>query len=569
MPNSELFDNLVLDLNLQERQNLLEKLKALSLMSPDPLYVEDSGYDVYLSIEEQYFNLPWFLRFWYFMVSLFRGKTPVKLYEQRQAELLGQSINEQTAGLYNCKTGRLLPVFYTLLENLKAASRFFYSALDAGFNRDKRAFYAFLGSLEMPAVHSQLLDAVDPGMLAGKNPDAGDSELRQISLKLVDDALKGITEDSRTAMYLNARSLFCLKEISFFTFDKLIMAFTFDTALNGYSCSVKNIKDLLVVLNNILFSIRDNPNMTLLESLFVFLLQDRSREPGFDITREMRFLLSKAAESLAVIREFNKRTPLTKIIRCASMNAPVPPKEISGGEDWYFLYRDYWRRLADVNVSGYVREKRRRNLVNSLRVFLNGKNLKTLGNIASEANPDGFPVSKSFSLSFLFTFYAVVFLPELNRILKAIFINGEFVKNENRLEFDESYSGIIRLDETILKFENKIAPYGEYGKQYSLAKQEMTSLQVRRHKIQIIVDEAEEEALEIINTVRKSCKNMISSLNGILGKDPKGIYLGLLNLSRLSEKTVDLINGIYKIIQKLQKTSEILDEIDSLDITQQ
>ncbi|MCL2831547.1 MAG: DUF5312 domain-containing protein [Treponema sp.] len=566
MQDYDHFDRLVSGLTLQERQNLLEKLKSLSILSVEPLYTAENDIESPLSIDEMYSRLPWYSRLRYFIQSIFSGKTPVKLFAIRQMELLGREINEQTAGLYSFRSGKLQPVFYTLTENLKAAARFFYSALDAGFNRDKRAFYAFLGSLEMPAVHFQLQSAVDPLLLSNKNPNASDPELRQIALKSVDDALRGITDESRTGMYINARTLFCLKELAFFPFDKIIMAFTYDVATNGFSCTAGSVRELLVSLNNILFSLHTNPQISVLESLFVFLLSENSREPNFDISREMRNLLSRAEESLSVIREFNIRIPLTKIIRCAGMNAPVPPREITGGEDWYSVYRDYWRNQADRNVAEFLREKRRRNLLLSLRTFLNGTNLVTIGNTVSDINPDGFPVKKTFSLSFLLTFYSAVFLPELNRTLKTVLIKAEFIKPENRSEFDECYNVLIRLDESILKLESRIAPYGEYGKRYAQAKQDFFSLAARRRKAQSIIDEASDEAAGIINSARDSGSNMISVLNGILGREKKGQYLSLSNLPALLDKSGEFINSIRKTVLKLQKVIEILDDIDALDI---
>ena len=565
MPDYEHFDRLVSGISPEERKNLMDKLKGQFMLFQEPLYTAEPETEIPVTIDEQYSRLPWYYRLGYFLLALFRGKPPVKLYEERQVTLLGQIIEEQSPGIYNYRKNKLLPVFYSLLENLKTSSRFFYSALNAGFNRDKGSFYSFLGSLEMPDVHAQLGTVLDPASAEEKNPGAQESEIRQIMLKSIDDALKGITEESRTAMYFNARSLFCLKELSFFPFDRILKAFSFDVALDGYSCSVSSIRDMLVSLNNILFSLKDNPPTALLESLFVFLLQEKSGESGFDLNREIRVLLSNAEEALAGIRDFNKRAPLTKIIRCAGRNTPVPPREISGGEDWYFMYREYWKNQAENKFSGYIRERRRRELLNSFRTFLRGANLKALGNIASESNPDGIPVRKAFSLSFLLTFYSAVFLPDLNKILKILLIDADFSKKENRIEFNEHYNNLIRLDEMIEKFVSRIAVSGEYGKRYVQARQEMSSLPVRRKKIQIVVDEAAEEAAEILDGARRSCRGMVSILGGILGRDPKGKYQPLSNLAKLSDRSGEFINGINDVIQKFEKTLEILDDIDMLE----
>jgi hypothetical protein len=559
------FNRLVSELSLAERLNLLEKLNGQSNISQDPLYHQEDDESSLTDIETRYTQLPWYYHLWYFILGLFKAQAPLKLFEDSQVASIGRAIDEEAPGLYDFQKRRLLPSFFAQLEYLKNSARFFYTALDTSVNRDQGAFYAFLGSLEMGPVHERLRTETDPNIIGEHNPGASETEIRQMAFRSMEEAMAEITEDLRGAMYFDARSLHCLKELASFLFDRIMMAFAFDSSVNGQACSAAVVKDLLTDLNNILFSLKVIPPMPLLESLFIFLLQEQSADPGFDINKEIRVLLLRADEALSVIRAFNRQVPLTAILRCATRNMALAPREISGGEDWFMIYREYWKRRIETMFADYMRNRRHRELLDSFRYFLKGTNLKILGNTLSDANPDGMSIKGTFALSFLLTFYSVVFMADINKVLRPILIDGEFYKKENRTEFTERYNDLIKLEDDIKKFEQAISPSGDLGKRYIQARQDMSSLPVKRRKIQLVIEEASDEVVKILERARTASRSMINILNGILGKDAKGKYDTLANMSKLAGKGSRFAVSIGETIQQFQKVLQLLDDIEVME----
>jgi hypothetical protein len=565
MAESGNFNRLASKLSLEERLDLLEKLKGQSNISTDPLYHEEEDKGPVLDIEIRYARLPWYYRLWYVILSLVKAQSSIKLFEDRQMAMIGRAIENQTPGLYDFQKAMLLPSFFDQLKSLKNTARFFYTALDAGANQDKGAFYAFLGSLEMGPVHQRLQSETDPNIIGEEHPEASETEIRQMAFHSTENIMKEITEDFRRAMYFNVRSLHCLKELAFFPFDRVMMAFAFDSAANGQICSATAVKDLLTNLNNILSSLKVIPPMPLLESLFIFLLQEQVNEPGFDFDKEIRILLLRASEALSAVRTFNKQVPLTAMLRCATRNMALAPKEISGGEDWFVVYREYWKRQVEILFADYARNRRRQELLESFRYFLKGTNLKILDGILSEANPAGMPVKGGLALSFLLTFYSEVFMADINKTLKLILIDGDFYKKENRAEFTESYNNLVQLEDNIKKFEQSISPSGNLGQRYILAKQDISSLQTKGRKIQIVLEEASDWALNIMEQTRRACKSMANTLNEILEKDVKRKYNTLTNISKLSGKSPRFVTDIGKAVQQFQKVLQLLDDIDATE----
>jgi hypothetical protein len=204
-------------------------------------------------------------------------------------------------------------------------------------------------------------------------------------------------------------------------------------------------------------------------------------------------------------------------------------------------------------------------MIKSFSSFLKGKSLKTLENTQTEMNPDGMPIRGAFGLSFLNTSYSAVFMPDINWVLRPILIDGDFKKKENRTEFAEGYNNLIKLEDEIKKLEQDISHSGDYGKRYAQARQDMSSLPIKRRKIQIVIQEAEEEAGRILEQIKNASQIMVNILNGILGRDGKGKYFPLTNLTKVIGRDTQFITGINDVIQKFQLVTKLLEDIEIME----
>ena len=565
MTQSGSFDKLIANLDIEERQNLLKKLSGQFNMPDALLYTMDKDVTAAEDIKSEYTRLPWYYRLWYFVLSFFDSKSSIKIYEDKRVSALGMKIENKSPGLYDYRTATLLPVFYSQLENLKEAAHFFYSALDSSVNRDKRAFFAFLGSLEIPEIHKRLEKETDPMTIAENHPKLSDSELRQVALKTMDDLLLMITEECRNAMYFDSRTLNCLKGLSSYLYDRVLMAFNHNAAVKGNTCSAGIVRGLLINLNDILLSLKIAPPMTLLESLFVFILSEKAGEQGFEINREIQALSLRAEESLTVIKEFNEKVPLTWILRCVTRDMSLSPKEISGGEDWFVFYRDYWKKRIESQYTDFVKDRRQEKLTKSFRLFFKGKDIKMLANVHTDILSDGLPLKRSYSLSFLSTFYTLIFVPYLNYVLKPIFAEGEFQKKENRVEFIESYNSLAKLKDGISKLDYEMSHEGEYGNRYAQARKEMTSPASKRRKMEIVMEDADGDAETILLEFRNTAQSLMNVLSGVLGKESGNKYFPLLNLSVFEEKDKQFLPGLNETLSIFHKALGLLDDIDVME----
>ncbi|MDR0402710.1 MAG: DUF5312 domain-containing protein [Treponema sp.] len=557
------FNRLVSELDLDERARLLEKIKSQSTLQQGPLYEEISD-EPAENMEIRFNQLPWYKRLWFSILSFFNSRAPLKIFEDYLMSRMSKSVEEAAPGFYNYQKDLLLPNFQEMLVYLRDGSRFFYQALDSSLNRDKGGLVVFLGSLEMPDIHRLIEEGTDPAALAKQFPVMSEIELKHKAHGVMEEAFSAVSSEQKNAMYHNARSLFCLKQLSSFLFDRMINAFIVDSAYQGCICPAASIRDQLVSLNNILNSLKEPPPLTLLSSLFIFVLSENENEPGFDIQIEMRKLLARAEASIEVIRNFNKQVPLTRLLRCISRNMNISPENIGGGEDWFTVYREHWKRLVDNRFLVFSKNKRMSDMQNSFRYFFKGSSLKVLENAGGESNPLGVPVRGAFCLSFLQTFYTVVFMDEINKILRPILIDGEFIKRENRMEFAEHYNMIIKLDDLIRQFDRALSKDGDFGKRYLQAKSEMVSLPIKRRKIQIVLQEVSKIAGEIIEQTREAIKGMILVLGGILKKSADDKYDSLTNIAAFGKPAV-FFGGVQSCVDQFQKAIKLMDDINGIE----
>lgn len=558
------FDRLVAELSVGERRELFRKLESSAPLSMTPLFREEELPER-VELEHRYRDAPLLLRLFIRVLCLFKGRPPLKVFEDHLIAKIGTAIEARYPGLFDRRRTLLTAGFREELESLKYGARIFYDALDAGLVRDKGSFFAFLASFELEGVHKRLIAESDPYACASVESSATESEVRQAIYRAVDTILASIDDEERAVMYRNVRSLFCLRELSSFLYDRAIGSFS--GTLSEASCPAYLLADQLTALNDILRSFDAPPSMRLLESLFIFEAQDRLGSPDFDLVQETKKRLSLAEDALTRIRLFNQRVPLTAILRCVSRNVSYLPSVITGGEDWFVIYRDFWKKRTEDLFASFVKDRRRGQLEETLTNLFGGRPFPTLRNAQSSASPDSVPVRLAFSLGFLLGFAKYVFLEDVNRPLKTLLIDGEFYKKDNRLEFTDSYNELLKLGDAITAFDAKLAVGGEYGQRYDQTKKEIVALPLKRRKNQALLQEVDAEGAAIVDRAGRAFRSLSAVIGGILHGEVGGKYDSLSNLGLLAGRMGNsaFISSLRNALQKIDKAVQILGEIESVE----
>ncbi|MDR3301215.1 MAG: DUF5312 domain-containing protein [Spirochaetaceae bacterium] len=564
MESPNAFNNLASNLDKDEKSRLLNKLKMQSVLSEEPLIgVQDP--EKQEKTDAQFDRLAWYTRLWYWLLGLFTSKTPHDIYLNDLVAACGRDINILYPGRYDYQESLLKEGFRSEIASLKESARFFYAALDSSVQRDRGAFMGYLASLSLPDIHEALVENTDPNLLAGAHPELADTKLRTLALECIEKETAKITDDVHEIMYQNVRVLFCLKALSSFLYDRFLMAFKQNSGDDGAVCPVSIVKTQLIGLNNILFSMKKIPSMELLSALFVFTMQEHQNEQDFDEDKELQKFIQRAEKAIGVIRSFNKHIPLTKIIRCALRDLSWEPSELAGGEDWFAVYKNYWIESTQSNFAQWIRERRNKKLVEALEKYFDGGELLPLESSEADQDSEQIPINGVLLLSFLLTFHKRIFMPEINIIIRPILIDGEFCRQENRIEFTESYNVLIKLDDIIKAFDISLSASGDLGKQWAQISADIQSITIRRRKVHAITEQADEQVGKIVRNAYDALVSMEKVLDGVASVGHLTRYDTLTNLPKICGKGTTFMDGLALAIKNIHTAVQLLDDIKAVD----
>ena len=566
MNDNETFNKLSGALGRDEKAQLLAKLKSNTVISDEPIAVESEKED--FDIDTLYAKLPWYKKLLFIIISILFGKPKLEIFSAHLINAIGKELEVQFPGMFDWRNSLLLPGMLQELIELKDAARFFSSVLDSGVLANYGAFLIFLGSLEMPELHEQLEKTTNPAVFFSAHTGLSDVKLKQLAAGEAEGIFNTLRDESRMLMYNNARSLFCLKEIAFFLFDRLILAFQTGTHSEGTGqiCPVSVVRTQLATLNDILASFKKMPSINLLTSMYIFVMHNIDNAGEIENDREMQKFTSGAEKALFTIRSFITKVPLTRIIRCGTRDLTYEPVEVPGGEDWFSVLREKWMSIITTNFNNYILHKKRTELISTLSAYFNGEALDPVEFIASETNPEGVPAKGDLLLSFLLTFYRRIYMEEMHNLLRAILIDGEFNKRENRIEFTEAYNNILKIEDMIKSVEKKLSPGGEWGKQWKQIHLDVQSVAIKHRKTGMFLDEVNSAIDAIIDTSKEAVTSMRNVLAGITQIEAGGKYDALSNMSKFAGKGLEFNANLTVAAKKLKTAVQLITSMEEIDV---
>jgi hypothetical protein len=565
MGDNSAFEKLSSTLTQYERLKLLEKIGAFTDSQDVSFASAEKDAPPAVKAEDSYARLPWYKRLWYFIVGLFTGKSSLETYINGQIAEIGRGIDLVFPGMYDWQNNLLRQNFHTELVKLKEAARFFYSIFDSSMNRNRGAFFVFLGSIEMQELHARLSEKTEPSHFAAENPGIPYAKLKQMAVNYIEQEIDGISESHRQIMYENAHTLVCLKQLSSFLFDRFIMSFNQISGGTELVCPVAAVKNQLIDINNILYSIKKSPPLTLLSAMFIFITPGHDQGDDYDMESELQKFTARAEKAIEIIRTFYHRVPLVRILRCVLRDTTFIPVELPGGEEWFVMFRKYWIDNVIALFNEFIRERCRDKIQLLYDGLFEDFIADPFENITVDKDDDEkIPVDNIESLSYLLTFHKLIFMPLINVFIRPILIDGDFIQKENRTEFTESYNILIKLDDTIKTYTKRLGKSGDLGKRWQQVLSDVHSITLRRRKTAVILEDINHDINVIVSDSRKALTAMENILDGILDPAPGKPYNTLTNLAKISGKSASFTEGLTDGLGKLRQMILLLNSVAEL-----
>jgi len=566
MTESSTFDRLVSRLSDEERRDLLTRIRNNSAVSEEPLFRPEAVAEPPIDYEARYKELNPLARLVILVRKIFTGRSRDDLVKEIVLKGISRRIELSSPGLVSFTRRVFQERMLEELRSLKDAARFFYELLDRTIEKERSAFYAFLASLELEESNQRLLNETNPFLVSQINSLATEPEIRSAVLASYEEILSSITDENRRKMYGNVRSLTFLKRLAGFLYDRLFSCFE-ESPIGTLESPFVTAREQMADLADALYSMAAPPSLKLMESLLVFQMRDEMENPDFDAEDAMKSQIVRVEEALSRIRMFNTRVPLYSILRLVLEDPNYRPRELAGGEDWFAIYKSFWKDRIDKQLQLYSVERRLQDLEADITGFLGSPELGHFSFI-SETGKEGIPpIRLEKALAFLSAFYERLFVPEMNRSLKILLIEGEYYKKENRVEYTDAYNELLQIPEVLSVLDKRLGPEGDMGIAYAQARGELVSLPIKRRKIQSALQAANTEAENLLNRTTGAMKRMQLILQGLLKAEAGSKYDSLSNLSFIEGKAnKEYLRSLDSIKNKLERTMFFLDELEKLGV---
>ncbi len=555
MEGSEVFDKLVRELDPIERKALLDKLTPDEVFESEPLVRKE--HEIEIDLEKEYYSLGFLSRIIIFFKVTFGKEDKFQLTEEIVLKRMEREIKKNAGEILSYAKGILKQGLMEEIEKLHESVSFFYEVVNTATGAGRGEFLNFLGSLQIPIIHHQLLLDTDFLRTEKKTGLYNPSDVKKEVMLNVETNLGKITGELRHSMYMQSKTIFIMGEIVKYDFAGLENLFAVQDDNNEKVCYFGDARTRLERLTDLLFSFKISPDKQLMEALFLFHNSSMKASDEEAISGELKAFLSSAGRHMTVLKKFNQKMQLARIMKLVTGNIDYKPTLLSGGEDWFNLYSRYWQNVAESRYRKYSAEKRKNKIYQDMQMYFKKDKLPEL---------EYYNLSYKYSCGFLSLFLREQFTSGMNEVLKKILVDGKFYKKSNKEDFTDSYSKLLGLYEKLKIFDEKNSPKGEYELKKDDIKKEMTSESVREKRIAAIEENMDSEALDIIRTGLEGLLLLKNVLYGILHGKAGGQYDSLTNLNKLiTIESRDFIIDLNTVYSNIDDAYRLLGDILSLE----
>lgn len=556
------FDQLAGELSSEERRAILDRMREKLEDAVRP--AEDSAIAAVGFDQDYEIAHVGFFRMLLFRIrSFLAGKPVAEFLEEWAISRLMIKVELSCPAMMNLRRGVLLEAFMRELERLRDAARFFHPMLENALDRQKPGFIAFLATFEMEESAAALERETDPVLYAEHNSEAREDEVKARVAASCDELLAAIPDEQRKAMYGDMKTLVGLASLCAVPFEHMIGCFERNPQDRQRTAPAVVLLPYLRNLADAVKPLQPPPSLALVEALMLFSMQEEIELPR---DAAIEGPLAKAQESLAAISRFLRDIPLVDLVRCLAGDLKYDSSQPGGGEDWFALYRDFWRARTEARCAAFVSSRRRGEVLKEALDFLGLPLLPTLAHIALEPGEKDLPLRRRYCLSFLAGFAQAVHPLKMRRYLKILFVEGEFFRKDNRDEFTEAYGTLERLGQDIAELDAKLAPNADLGSSFHRAVTDTGPFPLRRQRIRTVQKTIDIEAEAVFIKAMQALRSMGSVIEGVLRRQSGSRYDTIANYTSIDGKANSVfIKGLEDCEADCKRALELLGLLADLD----
>ena len=547
------FERLVLTMESSERRELLRQLAERAESRDDEYKTQDARVEVVppgedSSPERQFKAQPFVIRLWFALAAFFSATTPVQAYSAYMVQILARKLARQYSRYVDVRQRAYTTEFHRELARLREAQTFFSSLLDA-YEANKGGFFVILSSLAMKKTFEAIGAAANP-FSEPYDRDTG-KDVRASCLRAIDAVLLSIPEDERARLYQASRAIEWIRRFIAVPVERMLLRFSVMNDLKQAG-PLDTIADETESLATTLASARKIPILTL-EAMYLFSTQDTARDSGFDLEKECSEFLAAASRHLSSIREFRGAVPVEDFVRLSVGDVNWKPAVAEGGEDWFQLFKNAWKKRFEERWSEWNRLHRISTLKSRIVAFLGVSEMPRLEYHPWEGLWLPLALRRELSVCFLKGLFDSVYPSSMMRPLKILLVEGDFYRRENLMEFTDAFSALEHQQSLLQTFETRLSPKGDIGEGFELIQRERIATVKGKARLANLMLTTESETELLISRVVAALRSLDLVLSGVIEVVRGGPYETLVNMASIQGKQNERFRKELSTVRQLAK----------------
>lgn len=565
MTDQSVFDRLVLSLDNNERQVILRQIAETTEIEQSALIEKEPQIDLLLgeslSPQEKFASEHFFVRLWFSFKAFFSHKSSYQLYSLSLVNKLGSQLSKKWSEYIDIPRRHFTASFLEKLVELKRIQSFFIGLLQH-YQTDKGSFYFVLATLLIPETSQKISEEANPIAKLGNEKITQD--MRSSFLRNLELSFTNIPEQDKNRMYQAAQSIEWINMFCELPIERMIMRFS---SVNGGSqdCLISSISSELQSLVQVLSSAKRIP-VLLLECMYLFSFKSELENDKVDIESNCKLFVSKASSYLSSLRFFKTSVPLADFTRYAIQDVSWNPSSMGAGEDWFFFFKNAWKKKFDDNWALWAKQNKRLMLEKRIEASLNGDQLPELQYTPWKGLWIPLLLRRELSFRYLKGFFTKTYPKTLMKNLKIILIEGDFYRRENLAEFTDAFNTLDHTADSIANLETRLSPKGDLGEGFELLQKEKVATVRGKTRLENLMLTVNAEVDMLIGNVSASFKSMDLIIGGILSPVRGGLYETLVNLASIQGRYNEVFRKDLTVVrQKGVDLLEILSELELIE----
>ncbi len=551
------FDRLAREISRDERRSLLMKIGDTQDLTEEPMRLDDASTGQQVVLDREFAELSFFARIRIILIGLFTGRSRHKMTEEYLLHKIQRKVEKASSGLIEYHRELVSPKMYQSIAKLRSAMDVFRRPLLRAMEGDKPDFYALLGKLEFEDIEIRLENEPDPEKLSNVTPDALPVEIKRQMDSIFDGIMGDIVPDRRRRMSAHTTTLARLKTLVRYPYERILNLFPPGEHGAGGPASLHKLKDPLLELGDALHAFKSPPSTTLLETLFLFELQDRISDSDDRLEMELTERMDRASAALDIVRKINSEIPWTNLLKTLAEDIQYAPRPVAGGDDWFRVFKTFWRERLMIKYHVWSDRKRLFEILRGLTVLWGLDLISPVPGYRGVEFPDNIQPRHESSFAAVRTLFLDIFQGRLYHALNLVKIDGKFYKKDNRREYDEVFGRFLKIPDKIRSFENRLRPEGEYGIRHAELRREASTGEDTVSRLQDLILQMDRDSQNIVIPLIGDLTAMARILKGILAGNG-GSYDTLSNMAEIGGQG----NSTFRI--NLQEVLNIVDNSSNL-----